>query len=91
MASGNAVLATANGLPLFEHGKLSGVTGKGGAKAKQVVSLMETTCFTSEDNLFCGGKQVIFRHGNNLFWMRLQTRKVMSTWAMMTLMNMPMG
>lgn len=76
MASGNAVLATANGLPLFEHGKLSGVTGKGGAKAKQVVSLMETTCFTSEENLF---------------WMRLQTRKVMSTWAMMTLMNMPMG
>ena len=59
MASGNAVLATANGLPLFEHGKLFGVTGKGGAKAKQV--------------------------------MRLQTRKVMSTWAMMTLMNMPMG
>lgn len=59
MASGNAVLATANGLPLFEQGKLSGVTGKGGAKAKQVVSLMETTCFTSEDNLFCGGKQVI--------------------------------
>lgn len=91
MAGGNAVLATAAGLPLFEHGKLSGVTGKGGVKAKQVVSLMETTCFTSEDNLFLWRKTSYFRHGNNLFWMRLQTRKVMSTWAMMTLMNMPMG
>ena len=53
MASGNAVLATANGLPLFEHGKLSGVTGKGGAKAKQVVSQMETTCFNVSSMKSC--------------------------------------
>lgn len=68
MASGNAVLETANGLPLFGHGKLFGLTGKAG---------LSNTSY--------------FRHGNNLSWMRLQTRKVMSTWAMMTLMNMPMG
>lgn len=36
-------------------------------------------------------KTSCFRHENNLFRMWLQTRKVMSTWAMMTLMNMPMG
>lgn len=35
-----------------------------------------------------GGRRV---KENNLFRMWLQTRKVMSTWAMMTLMNMPMG
>lgn len=76
MASGNAVLAGGGWACRFLRRKEALEENKLFRSWKQLVLLGKTSCFRCE---------------NNLFWIWFQTRKVTSTWAMMTLMNMPMG